>query len=82
MDLAIGARQTFVMMTLLDRTGAAKIVATCSYPLTGVGCVSRVYTDLGVFVIDERGVVVRDVFGTDVDGLRELVDVPLVDGTT
>ena len=49
MDLAIGAKQTFVMMTLLARDGSAKLVPECTYPLTGVGCVSRVYTDLAVF---------------------------------
>ncbi len=53
MDLAIGAKQTFVMMNLLSRDGTAKIVPTCTYPLTGVGCVSRVYTDLAVFL--DRG---------------------------
>jgi 3-oxoadipate CoA-transferase beta subunit len=82
MDLAIGAKQTFVMMNLLTRDGASKIVPECTYPLTGVRCVSRVYTDLGVFLIEERGVVVRDVFGVSVDRLRELVPVPLIDATS
>jgi 3-oxoadipate CoA-transferase beta subunit len=81
MDLAIGAKQTFVMMNLLARDGTAKIVEECSYPLTGVGCVSRVYTDLGVFGIEPGGVVVRRTFGVGVDRLRELVEVPLADGT-
>jgi 3-oxoadipate CoA-transferase beta subunit len=81
MDLAIGAKQTFVMMTLLDRAGRSKLVAECTYPLTGLACVSRVYTDLAVFVIESDGVVVRDVFGLDFDRLAGLVDVPLVDGT-
>ena len=67
MDLAIGAKQTFVMMNLLTRDGTPKLVPECTYPLTGVGCVSRVYTDLAVVpVTDEGGVVVRDLFGTDV----------------
>jgi 3-oxoadipate CoA-transferase beta subunit len=82
MDLAIGAKQTFVMMNLLARDGTAKIVPTCTYPLTGVGCVSRVYTDLGVFVIEERGVVVRDIFGLDLGQLQNLMQIPLIDGTT
>ncbi len=51
MDLALGAKQTFVMMRLLARDGSAKLVRECTYPLTGVGCVSRVYTDLAVFLM-------------------------------
>jgi 3-oxoadipate CoA-transferase, beta subunit len=82
MDLATGAKQTFVMMNLLTRDGAAKIVAECTYPLTGVGCVSRAYTDLGVFLIEDRGVVVRDAFGVSFAELQDLVQVPLIDGTT
>lgn len=81
MDLALGARQTFVMMNLLTREGAAKLVRECTYPLTGLACVSRVYTDLAVFLIEDRGVVVRDVFGLTFDDLQALVDVPLIDAT-
>ena len=46
MDLAIGAKQTWVMMDLLTKQGASKLVEQCSYPLTGIGCVKRVYSDL------------------------------------
>jgi 3-oxoadipate CoA-transferase, beta subunit len=81
MDLAIGARQTFVMMTLLTRDGRPKLVPECTYPLTGLACVSRVYTDLAVFLIQPEGVVVRDLFGTDFGTLATVVEVPLVDGT-
>ena len=42
---------------------------------------SRIYTDLAVFLIDDRGVVVRELFGTQLDRLQDLLDVPLVDGT-
>ena len=52
MDLAVWAKQTFVMMDPLTREGTAKIIPTCTYPLTGVGCVSRVYTDLAVFHLE------------------------------
>ena len=72
MDLAIGAKQTFVMMTLLARDGSPKLVPECTYPLTGVGCVSRVYTDLAVLDLTDEGVVVRDLFGTTYDELAEL----------
>ena len=81
MDLAIGARQTFVMMSLLTRDGTSKLVAECDYPLTGLGCVSRVYTDLAVFLIEPEGVVVRELFGLGFVDLAAMVDVPLVDGT-
>jgi 3-oxoadipate CoA-transferase beta subunit len=81
MDLAIGAKQTFVMMSLLTRSGTSKLVAECDYPLTGPGCVSRVYTDLAIFLIEAEGVVVRELFGLGFADLDALVDVPLVDGT-
>jgi 3-oxoadipate CoA-transferase beta subunit len=81
MDLAHGAKQTFEMMNLLARDGMAKLVQECSYPLTGLRCVSRVYTDLAVFLIEPEGVVVRDLFGISYADLADLVDVPLVDGT-
>ena len=81
MDLAIGARQTFVMMTLLTRDGRPKLVPECTYPLTGLACVSRVYTDLAVFFIEPGRVVVRDLFNIGFAELARLLDVPLVDGT-
>jgi len=82
MDLAIGARQTFVMMTLLARDGSPKVVPACTYPLTGVGCVSRVYTDRAVLDLTDDGVVVRDLFATTYDELAGLLDVPLLDRST
>lgn len=81
MDLATGARQTFVMMTLLSRDGRPKLVPECTYPLTGLGCVSRVYTDLAVFLIQPDGVAVRDLFGVDFGTLTTVLDVPLIDQT-
>jgi 3-oxoadipate CoA-transferase beta subunit len=81
MDLAIGAKQTFVMMNLLTRDGQSKLVPDCTYPLTGVNCVSRIYTDLAVFVLDDRGVAVRELFGIDFAQLQRLVPVPLIDAT-
>ena len=81
MDLAIGAKRTFVMMNLLTRDGRSKIVPECSYPLTGVACVSRIYTDYAVFDIEPEGVAVRDLFGTTMAELQELIAVPLRDAT-
>lgn len=65
MDLAVGARQTWVMMDLLTREGTSKLVERCSYPLTAIGCVKRVYTDLGTFECGSQGLRLLDV----VDGL-------------
>lgn len=65
MDLAIGAKQVFVMMEHLTRQGASKLVERCTYPLTGIGCVDRVYTDLAVLEVTPSGLAVIDV----VDGL-------------
>ena len=73
MDLAIGARSVWVMMTLLDKQGRPKIVPECTYPLTGVGCIERVYTDLGTFEITPDGVVARDLAGTTYDALESLL---------
>src|SRR6476661_3427690 len=71
MDLAIGAKDTFVMMTLFAKDGSSKLVEQCTYPLTGVGCVSRVYSDYGVFEITEDGVHARSTYGATLDELRE-----------
>lgn len=80
MDLAIGARSVFVMMTLFAKDGTPKLVADCTYPLTGVGCVDRVYTDVATFDLGPDGVVVRETFGTSYDELADRLDVPLVRG--
>ncbi|OZI37065.1 3-oxoadipate CoA-transferase [Bordetella genomosp. 10] len=78
MDLAIGAKQVFVMMELTTREGASKLVERCSYPLTGVRCVSRVYTDVAVFDIRADGVYVIDRFGgVSEDDLRRITGLPL-----
>jgi 3-oxoadipate CoA-transferase beta subunit len=63
MDLAIGAKQVFVIMELFTRDGQCKLVGECTYPLTGIGCVNTVYTDHAVFDLGEHGVVVRELFG-------------------
>lgn len=81
MDLAIGAKQVFVMMDLLTKSGGSKLVEKCSYPLTGVGCVSRVYTDMAVFDITAEGVRVIDIVdGLGFDELQTLCGVPLIKG--
>ena len=78
MDLAIGAKQTWVMMDLLTKQGQSKLVQTCSYPLTGIGCVKRVYTDLATLSCTPQGLVVIDmVEGLSLQALSELIGLPL-----
>jgi 3-oxoadipate CoA-transferase beta subunit len=80
MDLALGAKKTFVMMEHLTKSGESKLVERCSYPLTAVGCVSRIYTDLAVIDVTPRGLKVVEIFhGLPLDELRRLSGVPLLD---
>ncbi len=81
MDLAIGAKKVFVMMELQTKTGESKIVAQCSYPLTGVSCVSRIYTDLAVFDVTPEGLRVLDMAeGVNLDALKQITGLPLQAG--
>ena len=78
MDLAIGAKSVFVMMEHLTREGESKIVKACSYPLTGMGCVNRIYTDLAVIDVTADGLAVVDcVPGLSMEELQRLTGVPL-----
>ncbi|MFO1321022.1 MAG: 3-oxoacid CoA-transferase subunit B [Burkholderiales bacterium] len=79
MDLAIGAKKVFVMMEHQAKNGESKIVARCTYPLTGIGCVSRVYTDLAVIDVTPAGLVAVDmVDGLSFDELCRITGVPLL----
>jgi 3-oxoadipate CoA-transferase, beta subunit len=79
MDLAIGAKKTYVMMEHLTKTGQSKIVSACSYPLTGIGCVSRIYTDLAVIDVTPAGLKVVEMFGgVSFEELQALSGVPLL----
>jgi 3-oxoadipate CoA-transferase beta subunit len=75
MDLATGAKDVFVMMTLFAKDGAAKLVPSCTYPLTGLACVSRVYTDLAIFLVGSGGVTVVETFGSTVTEISRRLDV-------
>ena len=79
MDLAIGAKQTWVMMDLLTKKGESKVVERCTYPLTGIGCVSRIYTDLAVIDVTREGLKVVEIFnGLAFEELQKLSGVPLI----
>lgn len=82
MDLAIGAKDVFVMMGLFAKDGTPKIVPQCSYPLTGVECVTRIYTDHGVFLIEADGsgssrLKLREPYGMSRDEIASRLDVSL-----
>lgn len=77
MDLAIGAKQVWVMMDLMTKAGQSKLVDACTYPLTGIGCVSRVYTERAVFEVGASGATVLDRFDVTLDELRELTGLDL-----
>lgn len=78
MDLALGAKQVYVMMEHFTKQGDSKIVAACAYPVTAVGCVSRIYTDLAVIDVTPGGLLVREIF-TDLpfDELVRRTGVPM-----
>ncbi|PRY11174.1 3-oxoacid CoA-transferase subunit B [Kineococcus rhizosphaerae] len=73
MDLATGARAVYVVMPLRGRDGTPKLVPRCTYPLTGVGCVSRVYSEEAVVSLRGGEVVVEETWGTSVAELRDLL---------
>jgi 3-oxoadipate CoA-transferase, beta subunit len=78
MDLAVGARQTWVMMDLLTKQGQSKLVLQCSYPLTAQACVKRVYTDLATLECTAQGLKLVDkVDGLDHAELEKLVGLPI-----
>jgi 3-oxoadipate CoA-transferase beta subunit len=78
MDLAIGAKKTYVMMEHVTKSGEMKIVERCTYPLTGVACVARIYTDLAVIDVTQGGLVVREmVEGLDHGALQAMTGAPL-----
>jgi 3-oxoadipate CoA-transferase beta subunit len=82
MDLALGAKRTLVMMDHLTRSGESKIVPRCTYPVTALACVSRIYTDLAVIDVTPQGLVVADIVpGLSFDELQRVSGVPLRNAT-
>lgn len=78
MDLAIGAKQTWVMMDLLTKQGESKVVKACTYPLTGIGCVKRIYSDLATLACTPDGLQLIDkVDGLEHAELEQLIGLPV-----
>jgi 3-oxoadipate CoA-transferase beta subunit len=78
MDLAIGAKNVYVTMEHVTKNGEPKIVKSCSYPLTGMACVNRIYTDLAVIDVTPKGLIVKEmVDGLTFEELQSLTDAPL-----
>ena len=78
MDLAVGAKQTWVMMDLLTKQGQSKVVAACSYPLTGIACVKRIYSDLATLECTPQGLKLIDtVEGLSHAELEQLIGLPI-----
>jgi len=74
MDLALGAKQTWVMMDLLTKTGESKVVSQCTYPLTAIGCVKRIYSDLATLECSPQGLRLIDVVpGLERSELEKLI---------
>lgn len=78
MDLATGARDVYVIMSLFAKDGTPKLVPVCTYPLTGLACVTRVYTDHAVFALEAGTVKVIETYGISFAELAERLDVGLV----
>ncbi len=79
MDLAIGAKRVFVTMEHLTKKGEPKIVEKCRYPLTGIACVNRIYTDLAVIDVTAAGLSVIDMVpGLDFETLQQLTNANLI----
>ena len=78
MDLAVGAQQTWVMMDLLTKDGKSKVVSQCSYPLTGIACVKRIYSDLATLACTPHGLQLIDlVDGLSIMELESLIGLPV-----
>ncbi len=78
MDLAVGAKQTWVMMDLLTKDGKSKVVSQCSYPLTGIACVRRIYSDLATLTCTPQGLKLIDmVDGLSIIELQTLIGLPV-----
>ncbi len=79
MDLAVGAKQLFVLMRHTTKENEPKILEQCGYPLTGAGVVKRIYTDLAVIDVTDEGLRVRELYGDNtLAEVQALTSAPLL----
>ena len=78
MDLAVGAKETWVMMDLLTKQGQSKVVSECTYPITGLACVKRIYSDLGTLACTPQGLKIIDLVpGLSLEELSRIIGLPI-----
>lgn len=78
MDLALGARRVFVMTEHTTRGGEPKLVEHCTYPLTGTGVVSSIYSNIAVIDVADDGLVVREKLnGLELDDIQRVTGAPI-----
>lgn len=78
MDLVAGVPHVFVISSHTTKTGEPKIVKECTYPLTGPRCVNRIYTNLAVIEVTDKGLQVREMAaGVTPELLQEVTAAPL-----
>jgi 3-oxoadipate CoA-transferase beta subunit len=81
MDLAVGAKETWVMMEHTTKDLQPKIVHECTYPLTGLQCVKKIFTDLAVLEVRETGLhLLKSCPGVSLEEIQSLTDVRIVAG--
>ena len=82
MDLAVGAKEVYVMMDHVSKNGDPKIVEKLKLPITGEKCVNRIYTDLAVINVTDKGLVVREMIdGLTFEELQAKTGAKLIDNT-
>ncbi|MCC7403181.1 MAG: CoA transferase subunit B [Bdellovibrionales bacterium] len=78
MDLVAGARRVVVAMQHTDKDGKSKLLTKCDLPLTGVNCIDRIVTDMGVVDVTREGFLLREIApGFTVDDLKKATGAPL-----
>lgn len=78
MDLAVGAKKVYIIMELLNKNGESKLLEQCTYPVTGLECVSRIYTDYATFEIEPDGVKVLEIVKEiSITELQALIPIPI-----
>lgn len=79
MDLAVGSKRLMVMMLHTTKEGAARIVKQCTFPLTAKNCVKKIFTDIAVIDVTEKGLLLREIApGWTVEEVQALTEPKLI----